>query len=161
MIREEFSPSLDVNYTTSCERWHNISLSICSCGYKVLARGGIDYSGNPDFVLCYVSSGEGRYRCGEHEFHVTEGQGYLVAPNMLVTVTAEGETPFRVYWVAFNGFYAERYLLRARLSDKSPVFEYELDNNMAWRFNRLIEHSKYATTATAKCSPTFTTSSPA
>lgn len=143
MPYDEFCPGPDVNYTTKCERWHNISLSICSCGYKVLTcGGGIDYRANQDFILCYAAGGEGLYRCGGQGFHVSKDLGYLAVPNTPAAVTAEGGTPLQVYWVAFNGFFAERYLLRACLSAKSPVFGYRRDGDMAERFRRLIEHSK-------------------
>lgn len=131
------------NYISYCGRWHNINLTIYSCGSGILKNDDtFKHDTGKDFSLAIVSKGNAIVFFDNREYYVETGQGYVVVPSSNCTVMAKPDSNCTIEWVSFNGFFAERYLLRARLSAKKPVFSYKRDDEMIRRFQKLVESSK-------------------
>lgn len=54
------------------------------------------------YLLHYVFSGTGMFRCDRGEFKVTTGQIFVVTPGETVSYTADNKTPWEYSWIGFT-----------------------------------------------------------
>jgi transcriptional regulator GlxA family with amidase domain len=59
-----------------------------------------------DYLLHYVIEGKGYFNGNP----VGENQGFLIRPNQLIEYIFDKNTPWRYYWIVFNGEYVENHL---------------------------------------------------
>ncbi|MDP4146459.1 MAG: AraC family transcriptional regulator [Bacillota bacterium] len=75
------------------------------------------------YKLHYVHKGKGIFKMGDNIYEVSQGEGFLICPNVLVSYKSVSEEPWDYSWVAFNGVNAEAYLNRANLNLSNPTFK--------------------------------------
>lgn len=74
------------------------------------------------YILHYVIEGEGTVFLDGKEFQVHEKQAFLLPPNVLSYYKASSTNPWNYIWIQFQGFKASKFLQRAGLTRKNPIF---------------------------------------
>ena len=75
------------------------------------------------YIIHYVFNGKGEFLINNNKFYISEGQGFLIPPETVVSYKADHENPWSYCWLGFNGIKAEHYIARLGLSVHNPVFE--------------------------------------
>lgn len=102
----------------------NSSLWVCQCGWeKCPSTHTFGPAVRDHYLIHYVVDGKGTYKNASGEYHLQEGQGFLISPGETTIYHADRETPWEYYWVGFKGVDAKHLLELCGLSEKSPVFE--------------------------------------
>lgn len=110
--------------------FHNsLGLAVYSCGVqRCAARHSWGPAVRDHYLIHYILSGRGVFRCSGTEHHLSVGDGFLVVPSQLVSYTADEQDPWTYCWVGFNGSDAKRLMEQTGLLDGIPVFHYDGDN---------------------------------
>lgn len=74
------------------------------------------------YILHYIHSGCGTFRCGEESHFLTAGQGFLIPPGTIVHYQANLDDPWTYSWIGFNGLHAKTYMQRADLNPAHLIF---------------------------------------
>ncbi|QAT49563.1 AraC family transcriptional regulator [Caproiciproducens sp. NJN-50] len=112
--------------------FHNsLGLAVYSCGVQ---RCASCHSWGPavrdHYLIHYILSGRGTFRCSGKQHRLSVGDGFLVVPSQLVSYAADGKEPWTYCWVGFNGSDAKRLMEQTGLLDREPVFHYEGDDRL-------------------------------
>lgn len=73
------------------------------------------------FLLHYVVSGEGEYRCGSDVWYLHGGDAFMIYPHTRVEYSANPQEPWEYLWVGFNGFDAPRCVEEIGFTQRQPV----------------------------------------
>ncbi|NIK77213.1 AraC-like DNA-binding protein [Paenibacillus castaneae] len=76
------------------------------------------------YLLHYVLSGEGTFEVGDQLYHLGQGQGFLICPDVVSLYQASFDNPWHYCWLGFNGLQAESLLKQANLTKDTPIFAY-------------------------------------
>lgn len=78
------------------------------------------------YLIHCILSGKGTYHTSfgsnDFEYHLHEGQAFLIEPNKLVHYYADKDNPWEYIWIEFDGMKAKEYINQAGLSQSSPVY---------------------------------------
>lgn len=78
------------------------------------------------YLIHYIISGFGTYRTSSgtsnKEYHLHEGQAFLIEPNKLVHYFADQKTPWEYMWIEFDGMKAKEFLSQAGLDQLNPIY---------------------------------------
>ncbi len=109
----------------------NSSLYLQQCGLEDCQPG---HSFGPvardHYLLHFIFGGKGMLRVGSASYELGAGQGFLIAPGILTTYTADNDAPWTYYWMGFNGEDSIRALSQRSLYIESPVFEFDTDSGL-------------------------------
>lgn len=94
------------------------------------------------YKLHYVHSGHGIFKVGDTTYHLSEGEGFLICPNVIVSYKPDPETSWNYSWVAFHGVNAETYLNRANLNENNPVFKCNQEDRIRNCFQAIFDSTK-------------------
>ncbi len=76
----------------------------------------------PYYLVHYILSGKGIFKINQHTYHLHEGQGFLIVPNLQTVYTSDIDEPWQYIWVSFNGRVAKTVVNSLGLSKDNPVF---------------------------------------
>ncbi|MFH5187262.1 AraC family transcriptional regulator [Paenibacillus sp. TAB 01] len=93
------------------------------------------------YKIHYIHSGKGMYRTPEKTHTLTQGQGFLICPDVLSFYQADAHEPWTYSWVAFKGTNADSYLQRACLTSEQPVFRTAQQETIALCFQQMFQAS--------------------
>lgn len=114
-------------------------ISVYSCGKE---RAQLGQVAAPKlqmlYRLCYVVSGKGILRTKNAAHRVTQGQGFLLLPDQIISLQADAETPWEYLWVDFDGTEAARIAESMGFSDKKPLFAGDGDEGVKELLDGLI-----------------------
>lgn len=97
---------------------------LCYCGYaKCQPAHSFGPSVRPNYLIHYILEGKGTYRIGKKEYHLKEGFGFLIEPQVQTFYQADREEPWTYIWIGFDGNNAGNYLADTGLNHQQPVFE--------------------------------------
>lgn len=100
----------------------NIGLSVYNTGYETCDRS---YCWGPavrdHYLIHFVASGRGVFRCGKQEYPITPGGLFLLSPSQLASYQADAEDPWKYIWVGFNGTDARRLVNLTGFTAQEPV----------------------------------------
>ncbi len=82
------------------------------------------------YLIHYIYSGKGIFKIDDKKYTLTQGQGFLICPNVVSFYQADEYDPWHYSWVGFNGIKAKRYLDQANLSLENPIFNYLKDDHL-------------------------------
>ncbi|WP_105619252.1 AraC family transcriptional regulator [Vallitalea okinawensis] len=82
------------------------------------------------FLIHYIIKGKGIFRTKDREYELQSKQGFIIHPNKVTYYKADRKDPWHYIWVGFNGKRAKEYLKLANLSEKNPIFTYDLDDEV-------------------------------
>lgn len=74
------------------------------------------------YLIHFVLKGKGYYQMNGEVLTVSEGQAFLIAPEIVTTYYSDEKDPWSYAWVEFDGLKAAEYLKYAGLSVKSPIY---------------------------------------
>lgn len=123
-------PTTGMKFNIDGERWEiandeilNADLNFYHCGEHTCNKG---HSWGPavrhHYLIHYVVSGKGIFKCGSKTYSLSAGNGFLICPETVVYYEADVDDPWHYYWVGFNGINAKKILHQANLSYDKPVF---------------------------------------
>lgn len=84
------------------------------------------------FLIHFVLSGYGKFKCAEGEFDVGPGQGFLILPDETTYYQADNQTPWHYAWVGYRGRLAESITAAAGLDANNRIFTAS-DPLFAWQ----------------------------
>ena len=103
-------------------------ISVYSCGKKAEKPGQVSAAKlQMQYRLCYVVSGKGVFRTNNISHKVSQGQGFLLSPDQLVSLEADKVTPWEYLWVDFDGTEACKIAQSMGFSEKNPLYEGDSD----------------------------------
>ncbi|MDF2963232.1 MAG: AraC family transcriptional regulator [Paenibacillus sp.] len=73
------------------------------------------------YLVHYVVSGRGTFRCMGHDYHLEKGGSFVIFPGELVSYISDETEPWSYRWVGFKGTRADEYLHTLGLSQHQPV----------------------------------------
>ncbi|MCR8631048.1 AraC family transcriptional regulator [Paenibacillus radicis (ex Xue et al. 2023)] len=73
------------------------------------------------YLIHYVVSGRGTFRCMGHDYHLEKGGSFVIFPGELVSYISDETDPWSYRWVGFKGTRADEYLHKLGLSQHQPV----------------------------------------
>ena len=96
------------------------------------------------YLFHYVYSGKGQLVCHDKDGNVTmheisEGHGFMIHPDHVVSYAADGERPWSYYWVEFDGFKARELVLESGLDMHGPIY-HSKDNS---EHQKMVSAMKY------------------
>lgn len=103
-----------------------------------------------DYLIHYVFSGKGTFIVDGKTYHLEQGNGFLICPNVVSYYKADSHDPWHYYWVGFHGLHAELFLRLANLSVSNPIFTYEADHLLIQHFIELISENSTSKAAELK-----------
>lgn len=96
---------------------------LCFCGYadcKPLHSYGPATRAN--YIIHYIIKGKGIYQIGERKYHLSEGQGFLIEPEVLTFYQADQDDPWTYLWIGFDGSGARRRISDIGLNSRQVTF---------------------------------------
>ena len=91
------------------------------------------------YKLHYIHKGNGTFKIGNKTYNLSQGEGFLICPNVVVSYEPNKDNPWDYSWVAFNGINAEAYLNRANLNINNPTYKCHNESSMNKCFNTIFE----------------------
>lgn len=73
------------------------------------------------FLLHYVVSGKGTFRCMGKEYSLAAGDSFFIFPGELSSYASDEESPWLYRWIGFRGNQAEAILNQISISQHSPT----------------------------------------
>lgn len=105
---------------------NHIDLDVFECGTQICEPG---HSFGPSirtyYLIHYIHSGKGIFELDKKTYQLSEGQAFLICPNILAHYKSDMEDPWYYSWVVFHGTKAEYYLKQADITAENPVFEFK------------------------------------
>lgn len=117
----------------------NDELTMNQCGYDQCRP---NHSFGPEvrdyYLIHYIISGKGFYEVGNRTYHLSEGDGFLICPNIPTYYEADKKEPWGYTWIGFSGSKVKSYLMECSLSEEKPIFTYNNSNNLRKCFANII-----------------------
>lgn len=127
------------DYIFSNDFTKNIDAMIYTCGYENCEPG---HSYGPllrnGYLVHYILAGKGIYRTRGKEFHLREGDAFLICPNDVIYYEADRTEPWIYTWIGMQGIKVEGYLGRTCLPE-TLVFRYGENSRLRACHERLFE----------------------
>ena len=127
------------DYVFSNDVSKNIDAMIYTCGFENCEPG---HSYGPllrnGYMVHYILSGKGIYRTRGKEFHLGEGDAFLICPGDVIYYEADQKTPWIYTWIGMQGIKIKHYLERTSLPE-TLVFRYGDDSGLLDCHERLFE----------------------
>lgn len=74
------------------------------------------------FLFHFVEHGKGSFHTEYSTYELTEGDGFLIHPEQLVSYESDSKDPWHYRWIAFNGANSHKFVQRAGFQPELPVF---------------------------------------
>lgn len=127
------------DYIFSNDFSKNIDAMIYTCGYENCEPG---HSYGPllrnGYLIHYVLSGRGTYRCRGKTFRLGEDDAFLICPGEVIYYEADREEPWIYTWIGMQGIKMKGYLERTSLPEEL-VFQYGGDPKLRSCHEQLFE----------------------
>ena len=124
------------------EKQGNLSLNCCGCS-KTGPLHSFGPAIKPHYLIHYVLSGEGIFRVGEKQYHLSAGNGFFIEPEELVFYQADEENPWTYVWVGFDGDYAKTYMENMGFSKNHPIFTSNKSEELYQIVKDMMEHNTF------------------
>ncbi|MBZ4645307.1 MAG: AraC family transcriptional regulator [Clostridia bacterium] len=125
-------------------RLNHTDLNMYQCGMEDCAPGHHYGPAIRDhYLIHYILKGKGFFQVGDTTYHLTEGYGFLICPDIITYYQADREDPWHYAWVGFHGLKAEAYLKHANLTADNPIFKYDKDDFIKDCFMQMIATKRF------------------
>ena len=94
------------------------------------------------YLIHYILEGQGNFKVDGKTYSLSEGQGFVICPNVITYYEADSINPWHYTWVGFSGCKAKEYLLNAGLNRKYPIFTYTQDTCIEKYIEEMIHINK-------------------
>lgn len=120
---------------------------LCYCGYAKCEPGhSFGPSVRTNYLIHYILEGRGMYRIGKKEYHLKEGCGFLIEPQVQTFYQADDAEPWTYIWIGFDGNNAGNYLSDMGLNHQHPVFECAYKDELGQIVFRMLKNNISTTT---------------
>ncbi|WP_338541295.1 AraC family transcriptional regulator [Paenibacillus tundrae] len=75
------------------------------------------------YIIHYIHEGRGTVQMENREYHLSQGQGFIIVPDTIIHYEADASDPWTYSWFGFRGVHAKTFMQRAYLSPEHPVFQ--------------------------------------
>ena len=117
----------------------NSDLKVYQYGYEdCLPQHAYGPANRDHYLLHFIRRGKGTFFCENKSYTISEGQGFLICPDVITSYVADKHEPWTYSWIGFNGSNAEYYLSQIGLSLENPIFTFEKTEE----FNRIFSDLK-------------------
>lgn len=82
------------------------------------------------YLIHYIVKGKGRYKVGNEEYLVQQGEGFLIYPDTITFYQADQDDPWEYYWIGIGGKEVQETLARCLIDKEHPVFRYDKDDRL-------------------------------
>lgn len=72
------------------------------------------------YLIHVIREGKGIFRCGGKEFHLGEGQAFLIVPGIETFYQADMEDPWKYMWIGFHGYMSDQIVRRIGFTKETP-----------------------------------------
>ena len=119
---------------------------LCFCGYadcEPLHSYGP--ATRADYIIHYIIKGKGIYQVGERKYHLSEGQGFLIEPEVLTFYQADKDDPWTYIWIGFDGSDAGKWIQDIGLNSKKLTFQCSYAEELKKIVLDMLKHIKVTT----------------
>lgn len=116
---------------------------LCFCGYsdcKPFHNYGP--AARTNYIIHYILKGKGVYQVGERKYHLSEGQGFLIEPEVLTYYQADGKDPWTYIWVGVGGTEAGSYIRDVGLNGDQLIFQCGYGEELKQIVLSILEHNQ-------------------
>lgn len=89
------------------------------------------------YLIHYIVSGKGKYKVGNKEYVLEQGEGFLIMPGDITYYQADQDEPWEYYWIGFSGRVVKEIIEKGRLGKDHLVFSYKKDEKLQRLIHRL------------------------
>ena len=94
------------------------------------------------YMLHYVYSGEGVFKCNNKIYKLKQGDFFFISPKSIISYTSDSKDPWAYYWFGFRGKLVENYLEYTSINSDNPIFTNSTSNQrIRQNMSKLIEVS--------------------
>lgn len=93
------------------------------------------------YLIHFILDGEGDFCIENRNYHLRQGQGFLIEPDCPVRYTSDAEHPWTYIWVGFSGMAAGKLLHAMGLSKDTPVFSCSEGERLKKYVFDMLEHN--------------------
>jgi len=112
------------------------------CGYsKTEPLHSFGPAVRPHYIIHFIISGKGNYYVNGRHYSLSEGQGFLIEPDVQTFYESDEKEPWSYIWVGFSGSKAGKYLNETGISSDFPVFSSEHGERLKKYVFDMIKHS--------------------
>lgn len=114
------------------------------CGYSECAPlHCFGPSVRPNYLIHFILKGKGKYIVNHQVYELSQGQGFLIEPNVLTTYEADENEPWTYIWIGFNGEYAKNYLEKIGLGGEKVIFQSTQGDSLKNIVMEMLEHRSF------------------
>lgn len=112
------------------------------CGYsKTEPLHSFGPAVRPHYIIHFIVSGSGDFYVNNRHYSLSEGQGFLIEPDVQTFYKSDKNEPWSYIWVGFSGSKARKYLSEIGISSDFPVFSSENGEKLKKYVTDMINHS--------------------
>lgn len=129
--------------TLNINSFSNTDLNMYHCGEEDCNPG--HYYGpalRDHYLIHYIINGKGHFTVNEKTYYLSEGDGFLICPEIVTFYQASNNEPWKYCWVGFNGSKAKNYLEDANLTISNPIFTYSKDEKLSNILRKMLSINK-------------------
>ena len=82
------------------------------------------------YIIYLITEGSGIYQVRGKSYHLSVGDGFLVLPGEIFSVTADTKTPWTYNWVGMLGELSKHYLEQTAINVSNPVFKFDINGQL-------------------------------
>ena len=97
------------------------------------------------YLLHFITRGKGRFSVNNTTYHLSQGQAFLIQPNVSTYYSADSEDPWEYIWIGFDGQDVQTILQNCGLLGKCPFIDYIPSPELTQYLNNIIDSMKNQT----------------
>lgn len=130
------------DYIFSNEFYRNVDLMVTTCGLEHCRPDqSYGWAARSSWMLHFVLKGQGVYRCRKREFHLKQGDFFLMIPGEKILYEADHDNPWTYCWVGLQGVKVKEYMERTCLPQ--DLVAHTEENSDLMDIVRVLEHIRY------------------
>lgn len=116
---------------------------LCFCGYaECESLHSYGPAVRTNYIIHYILDGKGYYQVGDQKYELSEGQGFLIEPEVSTFYQADEENPWTYLWVGFGGTRAKRFLQDIGLNGRQLIFQGDYGNLLEQIVFSMLKHTE-------------------
>lgn len=118
-------------------------LSCYSCGIEQCIPG---HSYGPTvrsgYMFYFILKGKGTYQVENNLYNISQYQGFLIIPNILMRFAASETEPWEYLWIALTGKQVSNYIQNISVDKDNPIFTFKTDDEIVRAAEEIINSYK-------------------
>lgn len=115
---------------------------LCFCGYaKCKPLHCFGPAVRTNYIIHYVLEGKGKYYVNDQQYDITQGQGFVIEPNVQTFYQADAEHPWSYIWIGFYGTHAHEYLYDIGINKNNLIFHCDKTTELKTIVFEMLKHN--------------------